>query len=1084
MLAGLVRAVSREEAPVPDDRGSLDLFPRSANPLGGPVAKPGERSNAGGQSSPDTSAAAGSPPAIPAGNHPVNSLAVESGTTLVPSPASIAGVAGESPLRGEPARPGSAEPAGPPGGSPLEDAAADAPLPELPPFSDPAGPFPRTPRQPSTALAPEWCGAADSSAGPGGQTATGPSSTRTWLRVPTETCGAVPSDGTSPRIAKPATPGSSPSTSGPWVSSVDVVPTAHQESLLQVLQINGRPPKARLGDASGAGAEHAGASATFAVDATPPAPDGPVPEPMPKASDVPPLGAVVAAEEAIPDAGISLPRPPTPAGLPANIQPDSLSRATRFAVPAPPAAGSWQTATALPETQKVARPESPRYGDSQIPAKQSRRASALVEASGQSRQFFVAIHGARSEVAPVQLTDGGQLDQPISAVNGTPPVPQAPNAGGGDSTASMGTAPTQGVPPSSASADPRRATPAGAALPATPPTAPASPSAGFADRGWQVRPQPPETFRHPFATTPQPIPRAHLTGTRAATKASSPSTDAADSNQPARPQGARGVDTPPSPPPSAAFPNPPGATPQPALPADLIGTTAARTAITDLNQPVRHRGTRGGGPAMAAAASSVIRIAASVLPPATTSTADKQPGPMPPQPRQERGRNSAETDRNTPEFATPPVAAVGDPVRPAPQPAVAFPASAGAGTAGGQPAQAAVPAGGAVMPLPSRQRQPGAEPEPTAPACPGAVAATSLSQPAAIPLPVSAPIALGIEASQPENTAMPPERHSAEASPDRNPPPHGEAPPASSGDAFRMAPQPASAVTAPGDTRDGDRPARPLPVAFTAILSPTEPTPIGPAPRSGEAAGGQHIEKPQPEAPASPSAAPDDVALPPPANPVSLTPAAGEAPDDAQARWRKTPETDASAPADGSPGRLPTASLGIPEVRAAGASDAPERAAPAEPPAPAARPLGDPPAAAPKPAAAHEIQLQVGGPGNSRVEVRLTERAGDVRVAVSTPDTRLASELRADLPSLAARLEQSGFHAETWHPAATGDRQPLAEPPAGASSQDAGSQSRQDGRGEPGDPQPQEQKNPEDQDDPTSRKKQGKDFAWLLSSLR
>ena len=57
----------------------------------------------------------------------------------------------------------------------------------------------------------------------------------------------------------------------------------------------------------------------------------------------------------------------------------------------------------------------------------------------------------------------------------------------------------------------------------------------------------------------------------------------------------------------------------------------------------------------------------------------------------------------------------------------------------------------------------------------------------------------------------------------------------------------------------------------------------------------------------------------------------------------------------------------------------------------------------------HDIKLQLAGEGESRVEVRLTERRGDVFVAVRTPDSRLAGELRQDLPSLASRLEQAGY---------------------------------------------------------------------------
>jgi hypothetical protein len=113
----------------------------------------------------------------------------------------------------------------------------------------------------------------------------------------------------------------------------------------------------------------------------------------------------------------------------------------------------------------------------------------------------------------------------------------------------------------------------------------------------------------------------------------------------------------------------------------------------------------------------------------------------------------------------------------------------------------------------------------------------------------------------------------------------------------------------------------------------------------------------------------------------------------------------------------------------------------------------------------------------------VTERGGDVHVAVRTPDTRLAGELREDLPALASRLEQSGFHAETWRPAAAGG-QHFADPRAGATAQDAQGQSGQNGREQPRDPQEQNPKDPENPDNPSQPKEPGKDFAWLLSSLR
>ena len=81
------------------------------------------------------------------------------------------------------------------------------------------------------------------------------------------------------------------------------------------------------------------------------------------------------------------------------------------------------------------------------------------------------------------------------------------------------------------------------------------------------------------------------------------------------------------------------------------------------------------------------------------------------------------------------------------------------------------------------------------------------------------------------------------------------------------------------------------------------------------------------------------------------------------------------------------------------------------------------PAPEPKPAAtaaaAHDIKLELKD-GNQRVEVRLTERGGDIHVSVRTPDARLSGAMREELPALTAKLEQSGFRAEAWQPGSTG----------------------------------------------------------------
>jgi hypothetical protein len=130
--------------------------------------------------------------------------------------------------------------------------------------------------------------------------------------------------------------------------------------------------------------------------------------------------------------------------------------------------------------------------------------------------------------------------------------------------------------------------------------------------------------------------------------------------------------------------------------------------------------------------------------------------------------------------------------------------------------------------------------------------------------------------------------------------------------------------------------------------------------------------------------------------------------------------------------------------------------------------------------AVHDLRVEVGG-GDRRVEVRLTERAGEVRVAVHTADSHLGGTLRENLPALSSRLTESGFHSETWHPAATTTGQPRAADTAnGNPSQDADPQSRQHGGGQQSDSDARRPKGLEDQ---IQHKDKGKDFKWLMSTL-
>jgi hypothetical protein len=133
-----------------------------------------------------------------------------------------------------------------------------------------------------------------------------------------------------------------------------------------------------------------------------------------------------------------------------------------------------------------------------------------------------------------------------------------------------------------------------------------------------------------------------------------------------------------------------------------------------------------------------------------------------------------------------------------------------------------------------------------------------------------------------------------------------------------------------------------------------------------------------------------------------------------------------------------------------------------------------------------DMKFEVTG-GERRVEVRLSERGGEVKMTVRTPDAHLASTLRENLPALSARLAESGFKSEAWHPAASSinERRPAAESSAGGAShdtnRDANSQPREQDR------EPQDgagQRRPHSPQEPILQEQKGRDFAWLMSSLR
>jgi hypothetical protein len=325
------------------------------------------------------------------------------------------------------------------------------------------------------------------------------------------------------------------------------------------------------------------------------------------------------------------------------------------------------------------------------------------------------------------------------------------------------------------------------------------------------------------------------------------------------------------------------------------------------------------------------------------------------------------------------------------------------------------------------------------------------------------------------------------------PPPGAEAvtAPPVSGPA-RLSPADAAAAAHPAQSQQASSIAQPPPnsnsgheelpsnVAFTATLKPadaaSEPALPTATPKLFP------TERPNPPADAEPPASDD---LVPPAEKGSrpTLPAGSKPPDIDAGQARKAADAGA-LPADAAAvSHILPNPVGPPDSQPPAGSGTGVRTAAPEAPASAATPQTGPPEEPAHTATAHDIKLQTAGDGEQRVEVRISERGGDVFVAVRTPDSRLAGDLRQNLPALASRLEQSGFHATTWQPS-SGVRERIADPQAGAPGQDSQGQARQNGREQQRDRQEQKPKSAANPTGPAQPGEPGTDFASLLSAIR
>ena len=193
------------------------------------------------------------------------------------------------------------------------------------------------------------------------------------------------------------------------------------------------------------------------------------------------------------------------------------------------------------------------------------------------------------------------------------------------------------------------------------------------------------------------------------------------------------------------------------------------------------------------------------------------------------------------------------------------------------------------------------------------------------------------------------------------------------------------------------------------------------------------------------------------------------------------PAERTEAPAGAADGKLLAHASPDAQVKAETAPGGTETAA-AKPVRPLDAMESEAPPAAAKAPLVRDLKLEVTG-GEQRVEIRVSERGGDVKMTVRTPDTELAGALRENLPTLSARLADSGFRSDAWHPAASATNQwrHAGESSGGGASPDANTPSRQQNRQAQDDAG---QRRPKSPQEATPQKEKGKDFAWLMSTLR
>lgn len=137
----------------------------------------------------------------------------------------------------------------------------------------------------------------------------------------------------------------------------------------------------------------------------------------------------------------------------------------------------------------------------------------------------------------------------------------------------------------------------------------------------------------------------------------------------------------------------------------------------------------------------------------------------------------------------------------------------------------------------------------------------------------------------------------------------------------------------------------------------------------------------------------------------------------------------------------------------------------------------DPGAAADRSESVRNVRLQVEGENNQRVDVRMTEQGGELRVNVRSADANLTQAMQDHMPDLTNRLQQQHFRTEVWVPRSSQTSDSNASNTRGSHSQ-AGDASGQQNSGRRQNGRQNNQRDWQDEETPGQTATQETNYIW------